>query len=263
MSGLQLFPTKIDELSQKQKENERELVFELVETPDNAQNDKAPEHAELVSDKNSIARDRLKQKDNTNGNPYSEGDFDVKNLPTVNVEPSPPVDAEINKQMKQKNKSRQEDVSDPEFTYEKFSRHQLLKKEQAVPTDRKNDINRPLYENRQFNAEDLGGFSFNTYNWDFAPYMLAMKRKVERNIFPPPAFTYMGLISGETIVRFKVMPNGEVKDLKVLRFSGHPSLKQTSVQAILNSSRFKPLPSDFPENFLEVTASFSYYTSKR
>jgi len=262
LSTIKLFPTKIDELLPQKQEQEKRLVFDLVETPDDAKSKKAPEHADLVSDKNAIARDSYRQKDKAEGNPYSEGDLNVKNLPLIKLEPVPHSQAKPEKQLDSENKKQRKDISEPEVTYQKFSRRQLLKNNQDAPQVRQENLNRPLYENRDFNAKDLGGFSFNTYNWDFAPYMLAMKRKVEHNIFPPPAFTHMGLISGVTILRFKVMPNGEVKDLKVLRYSGHPSLKETSVQAILNSSWFKPLPSDFPENFLEVTASFTYYVSK-
>ncbi len=150
------------------------------------------------------------------------------------------------------------------YSFEKFSRQQLMKDSQQSESQRarQENLNKPIYNNRKFRAEDLGGFTFNTYDWDFAPYMLAMKKKVERNIFPPPAFTQMGLISGQTQIRFKVMPNGELTDLKVLKYVGHESLKETSVQALLNSTPFKPLPADFPENYLEVTANFSYFVSR-
>jgi len=263
LSSIKLFPNEIDELLLENPEKEQRLEFELVETPEDARSDVPPGNADLVSDKNAIARDGYRQKDKADGNPYSEGDLDVKNLPTIDFEPAPAKPAQPKQQAPSENKEEQNSDAEAEFAFEKFSRQQLLKESQPQPQVRQDNLNRPLYENREFNAKDLGGFSFNTYNWNFAPYMLAMKRKVENNIFPPPAFTHMGLIGGETILRFKVMPNGEVKDLSVLRFSGHPSLKETSVQAILNSSRFKPLPSDFPENFLEVTASFSYYVSRR
>jgi hypothetical protein len=263
LSSIKLFPNEIDELLSENPEKEQRLEFELVETPEDARSDVAPENADLVSDKNAFARDGYSQKDKTEGNPFSEGDLDVKNLPTINLESDPAKSAEPKPESPSENKQEQNNDAEPEFAYEKFSRQHLLKEAQPQPQVRQDNLNRPLYENREFNAKDLGGFSFNTYNWNFAPYMLAMKRKVENNIFPPPAFTHMGLIGGDTILRFKVMPNGEVKELRVLRFSGHPSLKETSVQAILNSSRFKPLPSDFPEDFLEVTASFSYYVSRR
>ena len=34
------------------------------------------------------------------------------------------------------------------------------------------------YENLNSNSVDKGGISFNTYNWNFAPYMLAMKKRM-------------------------------------------------------------------------------------
>ena len=263
LSTINLFPSAIDELLQEKPEQEKRIEFELVETPDDAKSKKPLVKTNLVSDKNSIARDGFIKKNKTEGNPYSEGNIDVKNLPVVKLEPVQQFENEIEKQNNSKDKLKRDEISDPALTYQKFSRQQILKNAKKTPQIRQDNPNRPLYENKEFNAKDLGGFSFNTYNWNFAPYMLAMKRKVEHNIFPPPAFTQMGLIGGITILRFKVFPNGEVKDLKVLKHTGHESLKETSIQAILNSSRFKPLPADFPESFLEVTASFSYYVSRR
>lgn len=250
----------------EQKTEEKRLEFELVETPENARNDAPPDNTNLLSDKNSIARDQYQKNDKLAGAPYSEGDLDVKNLPKVSVEPTPsPATSQASNKDFSNREERAESVENNyEQSYQKFSRQKLLKPNPQSNRDQQQwEIERPLYANRAFSAEDLGGFSFNTYAWDFAPYMLEMKRKVERNIFPPPAFTYMGLISGETIVRFKVMPNGEVTDLKVLNYTGHESLKETSVKAIFNSSRFRELPADFPEDFLEVTAKFTYYVTRR
>jgi hypothetical protein len=259
VGSFQLIPTNIIDLLNQPKNEEKRLEFELVETPEDARSKTPPENAQLLSDKNAVARDEYQKNDKPKGNPYSEGDFDVKNLPLVPMEPTP-----LTEQKKELSKENQlTESSSNRYEYQKFSRQELLKKRPSV-TDYQEQrrLDKPLYDNRQFSAEDLGGFSFNTYDWDFAPYMLEMKRKVEHNVFPPPAFTYMGLISGETVLRFKVMPNGEVKDLKVLKYSGHESLKETSVNAIVNSSPFRPLPADFPENFLEVTASFTYYVKR-
>ncbi len=250
----------------EQKIEEKRLEFELVETPENARSDAPPDKANLLSDKNALAQDDYQRKDKLKSDPYSEGDLDVKNLPTVSVEaiPSSAAPQPSNSDASDREQRTKSVENNYEQSYEKFSRQKLLKPNpQSNINQQQREIERPLYANRAFSADDLGGFSFNTYAWDFAPYMLEMKRKVERNIFPPPAFTYMGLISGETIVRFKVMPNGEVTDLKVLNYTGHVSLKETSVKAILNSSRFRELPADFPEDFLEVTAKFTYYITRR
>ncbi len=264
ISSIHILPAKDKDIALEQPEAERRLIFELVDTPERARSDTPPEHADLVSDKNTIARDNYLQKDKPLGNPYSEGDLDIKSFPSAyaaNGQQFPPGrTAPTQVESPQPENDSREETG---ITMEKFSRRQLLRNSEQGRSEEQFEINRPLYENREFSARDLGGFSFNTYNWDFAPYMLAMKRKVERNIFPPPAFTQMGLISGETILRFKVLPNGEIKDLEVLRYSGHPSLKETSLQAIRNSSPFKSLPVDFPEDFLEVTASFSYFVNRR
>ena len=92
--------------------------------------------------------------------------------------------------------------------------------------------------------------------------MLAMKRKVERHLFPPYAFTHMGAVSGTNIVRFIVMPDGSIKDVRILRSDTHTSLDLTSVRAIELSLPFLPLPSGFPEDYLEVTAHFSYIVGR-
>ena len=100
--------------------------------------------------------------------------------------------------------------------------------------------------------------SFNTYEWDFAPYMLAMKRRVERNLHPPYAFTHMGMVSGINILHFTVRRDGTVHDLTILGSDTHACLDRTSVRAIGLSLPFMPLPDNFPEDVLEVTAQFSY-----
>ena len=265
---IQLFPLKkADPINAQELENR--LVFELVETPDDAQTDRKPENTNLVSDKNSIARDQNQNKDKAQGNPYSEGDFDVKNLPLPKAELVPSESNSTNQNLDTKSEQAEENQSDEYagngYEYQKFSRKMLLANaSQSVYSPmQKQPINRSIYDNENFNAEDLGGLTFNTYNWNFAPYLLEMKRKIESNIFPPPAFIRMGLIDGEILLRFKIMPNGVVKDLVVLEYIGHESLKETSIQAILNSSAFKPLPADFPENYLEVTGSFKYYVRRK
>ena len=261
--GVQIFPSKIANLLIDKKIEEKRLKFELVETPEDARSETPPDNAQLLSDKNTIARDQYQQKNKPIGDPYSDGDLDVKNLPVVPFELAPLTEQGNRQKNEPLKESEQTEASLNKFEYQKFSRKQLLKSNPSYPNfEQQRSPERPLNDNKKFTAEELGGFSFNTYEWEFAPYMLEMKRKVERNVFPPPAFTYMGLISGETLLRFKVMPNGEVKDLVVLKYTGHESLKETSVKAILNSSPFKPLPADFPEDYLEVTASFTYYVKR-
>ncbi len=264
--SISLFNLNNSEPLPENTDQEKRIEFELVETPDDAIQQRPSEPTDLISDKNSIARDRYLAKDKPTGGPYSEGDFDIKNpeqpppMPENNqsqtAQPNQYADADENFEQKYSQNQSYYSMNQP-----KFSRQALMGKTET-PQSSKQEIQRPNYDSDEFNAKEIGGMAFNTYAWDFAPYMLHMKRKVERNVFPPPAFTHMGLIDGETIVRFKVLPNGEMQDLKVLQYKGHKALMETSVHAIENSSPFKPLPPDFPENYLEVTASFTYYIQR-
>jgi len=256
LNNIRLFGTNEPDINLK--EQERQIEFELVETPDKTKSERPPENTNLLSDKNSIAKDRNTDADKYPGLPFAQGDMDVKNLDASNLnlnEQQRDQLAANDLQQNNNNELQEEtDYSSQSYKSAQFSRQALLGKGDQS----QRSLNRPNYDNDKFSADEIGGLSFNTYAWDFAPYMLAMKRKVERNVFPPPAFTHMGLINGRTILRFKVMPNGEVKDLRVLKYEGHKSLMETSIKAIQSSSAFKPLPADFPENYLEVTATFTY-----
>jgi hypothetical protein len=66
------------------------------------------------------------------------------------------------------------------------------------------------------------------------------------------------MISGETLLRFKIYPNGQLRDLEILGYEGHESLMRTSSNAVEASAPFPKLPSDFPEPYLEVTGKFMY-----
>ena len=256
LNSIRLFSKNDPEINLN--EQEKRIKFELVETPDNAKSEQPPENTNLLSDKNSIARDRNTEADKYPGLPYARGEMDVKNLDASNLntgdQQQDQLAANDLQQINNNELQEETDYSSQSYNNAQFSRQALL----AKNSPSQQSLKRPNYDNDKFSANEIGGLSFNTYAWDFAPYMLTMKRKVERNVFPPPAFTHMGLINGRTMLRFKVMPNGEVKDLKVLKYEGHKSLMETSVKAIQSSSPFKQLPADFPENYLEVTATFTY-----
>jgi outer membrane biosynthesis protein TonB len=236
------------------------LQFELVESPDNVPPEE-PEEARLVSDKSGRARNP-QANDLPIGEAFSEGLTNLRELPRQgnsanDVEPvppmkpqqtepseSPPKYAELGTQGRQLRPAR-------EFTRE------FLTGEPPRPPAR-SEPSTPRYKQEASRAPEVGDFSFNTYAWDFAPYLLALRSKIKRNIFPPPAFTKMGIISGDTVVRFRIYPDGRLGDLQVLDYNGHRSLMVTSVNAVKFAAPFLPLPEDFPEAYLEVTGRFSY-----
>jgi outer membrane biosynthesis protein TonB len=253
--------------------DEEPLVFEIeqppmptevIETPDDAKITDNPEKADFLSDKNALARDAEETPVLDPGAPFQRGDYaDIHELP---VDPGQQGEAgqpseQQQPQEKQDEPKRKDDNATDYYadTETRDFREYLTEPRKAQQPGSTNDIPKPRYDNQLSSVEDTGGISFNTYDWDFAPYMLQLKRRVERNIFPPPAYTRMGLISGDTVLRFKIYPNGELRDLEVITYKGHHTLMETSVSAIEVSAPFPDLPRDFPEEYLEVTARFSYF----
>jgi outer membrane biosynthesis protein TonB len=121
-------------------------------------------------------------------------------------------------------------------------------------TARGETLNRP----EGFDADLVGDFALSTYEWEWAPYWLAFKRKLNRVWYAPPAYYELGLIHGHTILRFTISRSGQISNLAVLRQVGHSSLEQSSVNAIEAVFPFLPLPDNFPDETLEVTVKMIY-----
>jgi len=258
---LLFFPylSKIELIALKQDQQDREekrITFEFIETPD-VPEDENVEKQNLVSDKNIAAADELDGELPIDVNPFSEGDMEIKEFPeTESVEMQPENEpAETVQETPQKDYPEQSDEIVMREDNEKQI-PQVLPESVYLPPQ-------PDYNNVISEVEKAGGVSFNTYNWNFAPYMLYLKKKIQSNLNPPPGFTYLGLIHGDVLVRFIILPNGTLKNVKVLHSEAHNSLVQASTGSITISAPFLPLPKDFPEDYLVVTSLFSYIVEKK
>ena len=122
------------------------------------------------------------------------------------------------------------------------------------PANRGETMHRP----DGFNADMVGDFALSSYEWEWAPWWLAFKRKLYRVWYVPAAYSELGLIHGHTILSFKISRNGEITELKVLRQVGHSSLETSSVNAVEAVFPFLPLPKEFPDEYLEVALKLIY-----
>jgi outer membrane biosynthesis protein TonB len=110
----------------------------------------------------------------------------------------------------------------------------------------------------EFDAKAVGDFALSTYKWEWFPYMMLFKNKLQRVWYAPPAYSQLGLISGYTIARFKITRDGRLIDLQVLRQVGHESLQLSSVSALEAVTPLPPLPDNFPDEYLEITVKMIY-----
>ena len=247
---------------------------ELVETPESAVTDTPAENSPFLSDKNARAQD-LNDQDTGQPMPFSEGVTDYRVFAGNQGEQESVQQQPTEEQTEQKEEGEQELDSDSDLKnilsgeddeilvqskpkkYQEFS-PQILRGGVGRSTTQATFSDDANWDHKESSALAMGDVSLSTYAWDFAPYILAMKRKIKSNIYPPPAFYKMGAISGDSILRFRVQRNGDVTDLQVLTYNGHKALMETSVNAVKACYKFKPLPSSFPEKYLELNWTFVY-----
>ncbi len=241
---------------QPEQAAKKPITFELVESPEQARTNEVQRETNLLSDKNARAQD-MSNKDLPLGRlPSSEGELDIKTLPqavgSYSVPQQAAAAAAANETEEAKaDKGQGTEVAPPlPATSSRFSRDMLFGNQSGTPS--------PRYKQENEKAPARGGISFNTYNWEFAPYLLDLKHRIQKNISPPAAFTRLGL-GGENIIRFRIQPDGRLDDIEVLGKHGEQALIETSRMAIKLSAPFPPLPKDFPEDFLQVTVHFVYY----
>jgi hypothetical protein len=116
----------------------------------------------------------------------------------------------------------------------------------------------PEFRNMGSSRASVGGISINTTAWDFAPYLLDLKYRIKQHWIPPLAFTALGAIHGYTKINFRIYPDGSLHAMTVIETNGHDSLHRSSANAIKGAVPFRPLPEDFPEEYLDVIFGFYY-----
>jgi outer membrane biosynthesis protein TonB len=248
---------------------------ELVETPEDART-KSPENAQFLSDKNARAQDM-----NTNaglpiGLPFSQGRSEYKTFAGAN--PAAAVQPQEQQSEQQEQDSKDNAAKDDKsgeldvvpgsdaLQYspntdvqqrQKFSR-KLLQSAEVSPQPNGTFSDEENWNNSASSAEALGGVSLSTYEWDYAPYLFYMKKRIREHLYPPQAFVQLGAISGQVTLRFILLRDGTVRDLEFINSEGHKSFIDPSLNSIRASDPFKPLPQSFPDPQLELTWTFIF-----
>jgi TonB family protein len=248
--GLSEFASPPAGSNEPDRQEETNLVFELIEVPDYVQQEPPQAVTNLVSDRQTRAADVNPEDLPDSGDPYTGGRVDPSRYELSSAD-NASAEAQGSPEKRAEEEPKMANLILPEMTVDYLNE---MRAGRAGRGPRESIGSKNLLSS----SDGQGGVSFNTYNWDFAPYMLAMKRKVESHLRPPYAFTHMGAVSGTNLIRFVVLPDGRVRDMEILESDAHFSLDTTSLRAIQLSVPFLPLPRDFPEDYLEVTAHFAY-----
>jgi len=96
---------------------------------------------------------------------------------------------------------------------------------------------------------------------DFSLYLNTLVKEVRSKWYASMSETALKGEKGEAIVLFRILSNGEVKDVSLERNSGNDVLDQSAIQAIRNASPFHPLPVAFIGPL--ITLRFIFYYNMR
>jgi TonB family protein len=101
-----------------------------------------------------------------------------------------------------------------------------------------------------------------TQGVDFSAYMRRLHHDVQNNWNPlipeeaNPPISKRGVVG----IRFTILPDGQIGDMKLETPSGDVALDHAAWGAIVGEGQFPPLPKEFHGPYLELRAGFFYNT---
>ena len=216
------------------------------------ENDIIPDDSKLLSDKNSQARNPNITDINIKNTPKSDGNVDNQNLssPILNEKTFRP-----NNKPFSRNALTGKQI-DPNKNREEYQ-------ENPQDSQQAREGSNQRFQQKHFSVEEVGALSLSTYAWEWAPYINKLKRKHARVWFAPPAYSRLGLIYGQTVIVFEIARNGSLVRAEIIDHRGHESLETASFGSIKAIFPFLPLPENFPDETLTITATLIYPDLKK
>lgn len=232
----------------KPKPKEKEM---LIVDNQNENNEK-PENSNLLSEKNSRARNPETGAQIKENSPHSEGNVNIPELsnPLQQKRPSKPFN---HKPFSSALVGKQVNPQDNPYSQSEDNKNS---EQNTVQQSSTGDNQR--FNQKKFSVEEVGSLSLSTYAWDWAPYISKLKAKHQSVWFAPPAYNRLGLIHGQTTIVFEISRSGNLLSAKVVNHIGHESLEVASLASIKAIFPFYPLPDDFPDDKLTITATLVY-----
>ena len=112
-------------------------------------------------------------------------------------------------------------------------------------------------EPRAREEAESGGVTFSTKDMMYRGYLDMLRQKVESIWRYPPEAASRGLY-GDLIIRFVILKDGSLGEVKVLRTSGYGMLDEAAVRALRDGVPYWPLPKGWERDSLPITGRFIY-----
>ena len=104
---------------------------------------------------------------------------------------------------------------------------------------------------------DVPEVSLDTAEFKHLSYMHKLRERIEGIWVYPPAAIRQGL-TGDLFIRFVILADGSLGDVRLVRTSGYPELDDAALQAVRNAAPFLPLPKKWGVEAFAVKGHFYY-----
>jgi len=101
------------------------------------------------------------------------------------------------------------------------------------------------------------GLTFDTSEFKHRGYMRLLREKIQSTWQYPKEAAKLG-ISGDLYIKFTIKKNGELVKTEIIRTSGYRHLDKAAKKALKDAQPYWPLPEDWENEELEITAHFIY-----
>ena len=237
---------------------------EFTELPSDRE-DARPENPDFLSNVDSRAQDNLDGGE-ADAAPRMEGDSEAPHVELVQAEALEPVETERPPPV---DPDRAEQV-DRQTAQTEGQGALTQPAEEPSPQDAVESSNSPSatdFSQREMfrpagNAAQVGDLSLNTVAWDYAPWLQRFQRDFHQHWVAPYAY-HLGVIHGWNLVEIVVRPDGKLHKLTLLSEEGHESLGLNSMSSLRATAPYRPLPADFPEDFLILHMKLIYPERRR
>ncbi len=108
------------------------------------------------------------------------------------------------------------------------------------------------------NEDNKGSISLSNYKWEWKPYVKQLKEKHLEFWTTPSDYYILGIISGQSIVKFEIDKTGNLIELELIEHKGDTQLEESSLNSIKSIFPFLPLPIDYPDSTLIIRATLIY-----
>lgn len=106
-------------------------------------------------------------------------------------------------------------------------------------------------------SRDDRGHSFEAPGFKHRGYMRLLKQKIERIWEYPEEMSRRG-VSGDLYITFIINKDGSLRDVRLVRTSGHRELDEAAIKALKDAQPFWPLPDNWEKDGFEINGHFIY-----